>query len=168
MIEAGVLNADERFELIEGELYPMSPKNSPHVVIEARLFRLLARELPETIELAAASTLYLSQSTFLEPDILVYPRTDDPTALKGDEVLLAIEVSDTSLKRDMEAKAPLYAAHGVQDLWIIDVNGQKTHVHSDPGLLGYKEIRSTALDETLNLPFDSGFEIRISDLLTQS
>jgi Uma2 family endonuclease len=109
MQDAGIISDDENFELIEG-----------------------ARSLPDPLWLGVASTIYLSANTFVEPDLVVYPRGIKLEEVKGSDILLAIEVALTSLAYDRGLKARLYASHGVNELWVIDADRRRTFVHSSP------------------------------------
>ena len=105
MVEAGIIAEDENFELIEGELVPMSPKGNQHEVIKAALNRILAQHAPEELRLAIETSLYLDERTFVEPDLCLYPIRILPEEVKGADVLLAIEVAGSSISYDRGLKA---------------------------------------------------------------
>ena len=79
------------------------------------------------------TTLYLSPNTFVEPDLVVYPRGLRLEDVKGTDILLAIEVAATSLAYDRGLKAQLYARHGVNELWVVDAARRTTFVHQRTG-----------------------------------
>jgi Uma2 family endonuclease len=165
MIEAGVIDEDEQFELIEGEIVPkVSPESSKHIRIKSRLGRELNRTLNDDYLVAVECTLNLSDITFLEPDVHIAFDTLEPALLRGPDSLLVVEVSLSTLNRDLKTKARLYARHGVRELWVIDVAARETHIHRDPGDSGYGYITvvnaETALVPTL-LP---GVSVRLSEL----
>lgn len=137
MVEAGIIAEDENFELIEGELVPMSPKGNQHEVIKAALIRVLARHAPDDLRLAVETSLYLDERTFVEPDLCLYPKRILPEDVKGSDVLLAIEVAASSMTYDRGLKARLYARHGVHELWVIDAATRDTWVHRRPGTDGH-------------------------------
>ena len=83
MVAAGVMEEDERVELIGGELVPMSPKGIPHEVLKKALLRGWYRAAPDDVDLVPETTFRLSEDTYLEPDILVYPRTSGLRGLTG-------------------------------------------------------------------------------------
>ena len=98
MVRAGVMEEDESVELWEGELVPdMSSKNNRHELWKRHLNRWLVRGLPDEIAIAVEPSLYLSDITFLEPDILIHAESLLPEDVRGGDVLLVIEVSDTTL-----------------------------------------------------------------------
>ena len=132
MVEAGIIAEDENFELIEGELVPMSPKGNQHEVIKAALTRLFARQASETLRLAIETSVYLGERTFVEPDLCLYPKRILPEDVKGGDVLLAIEVAASSMPYDLGLKAQIYARHGVNELWVVDSVTRATWVHRRP------------------------------------
>lgn len=153
MAETGLLKPQERVELIEGELTLMSPKHNKHEWLKARLVRWLSRRLRDELILAVESTLYLDERSFVEPDLMVYRANLMPEDVRGPDVLLAIEVSDSSLAFDLNVKAPLYARHGVPLYWAIDAETLETTLHAAPGETGYGDVRTLAKDAALTLPF---------------
>ena len=78
-----------------------------------------------------------------QPDIaLLKPKSDDyesalPTV---DDILLIVEVADTTLNYDRDAKLPIYARHGIPEVWLVDITGQKLTVHREPGTKGYSRL----------------------------
>src|SRR5690606_28552084 len=105
MVEAGIIAEDENFELIEGEVVPMSPKGNQHEVVKAELNRTFARSAPDNLRLAIETSLYLDERTFVEPDLCLYPKRILPEDVRGSDVLLAIEVAASSLSYDRGLKA---------------------------------------------------------------
>ncbi|MBX3577056.1 MAG: Uma2 family endonuclease [Rhizobiaceae bacterium] len=137
MVEAGIIAEDENFELIEGELVPMSPKGNQHEVIKAALTRLFARQAPDELRLAVETSLYLNERTFVEPDLCLYSIEILPEDVTGRDVLLAIEVAGSSLPYDRGLKASIYARHGVRELWVVDATTRATWVHTRAGADGH-------------------------------
>src|ERR1700758_3620262 len=88
MVAAGVMEEDERVELIGGELVPMSPKGNHHEVVKIALLRRWYRVASDDLDLAPETTFRLSDDTYLEPDVVVYLSLMEPTDLKGPNVLL--------------------------------------------------------------------------------
>lgn len=131
MVAAGIIAEDENFELIEGEIVPMSPKGNQHEVIKAALTDVFAPR-PKHLRLAVETSLYLDERTFIEPDLCLYPKLILPEDVKGTDVVLAIEVAGASLGYDRGLKARLYARHGVSELWVIEAETRETWVHRQP------------------------------------
>ena len=99
MVAAGVVGEDERVELIGGELVPMSPKGHRHEVVKVALVHRWYRAVPEDCRLIPATTFRLSADTYLEPDIVIYPRASGLKGLSGPGVLLVVETQRESWRR---------------------------------------------------------------------
>jgi len=132
MQEAGIISDDENFELVEGEIVPMQAKPHVHELIKSALNIALVRALPDELWLGVESTMYLSANTFLEPDLVVYPRGIRLEEVKGSDIVLAIEVALTSLACDRGLKAQHYARYGVRELWVIDAEKRRANIHAAP------------------------------------
>ncbi len=140
MVRAGILDEDERFELIGGEVVPMSPKGARHEWVKIAVNRHLQRIAPDHVEIAPETTLRLDARSFVEPDFCVFPRGLALTALDGPAVLLAIEIADSSLSYDKGRKIGVYAAFGVREVWVVDAVRATTWIHRRLGATGYAEI----------------------------
>ncbi len=140
----GVLAEDDRTELIEGEIWEMTPIGSRHAAAVNRWALLLSRAAADRLWVSVQNPLALDETTELQPDLaLLRPRADfyavaHPTA---DDAFLVIEIADTSLAHDRSVKAPLYARAGVRELWIIDLAGAAIEIHRDPSASGYRSIK---------------------------
>lgn len=146
MVRAGILDEDERFELIGGEVVPMSPKGNRHEVVKVALNLHWARMLPADIRFASETTFRLSADTYVEPDFVVYPKASGLAGLAAATALLVVEIADTSLGYDLGRKAALYAAFGVAELWVVDAVRLETCVHRDPAPNGYRSVAVVATD----------------------
>lgn len=135
MAEVGLLAHDARVELIEGEIIDMPPIGSTHASVVMTLNKELARVIGDHALLSVQGPARLSQRSEPQPDLmLLKPREDfyragHPSAA---DVLLLIEVSDTTLRYDRDVKAALYARHGIPEVWIIDVRGGQVHCMREP------------------------------------
>ena len=161
MQEAGILSDDENFELIEGEIVPMQAKTHVHELLKSALTLGIARALPERLWLGVESTIYLSDNTFVEPDLVIYPKGIKLEEVKGRDVVLAIEVALTSLAYDRGLKAQLYARHGVKELWVIDANARRAYVHSGPRARSWRSIIERGPDDALACAALPGFSIHL-------
>jgi Uma2 family endonuclease len=139
MVAAGLLDEDERVELIGGELVPMSPKGNHHEVVKTALAQHWSRMRPDDVWLTTETTFRLSPDTYLEPDVVVYPRASGLRNLSGANVLLVVEIADSSLAYDLGRKAALYAGFGIRELWVIDAVKLRVRRFLDPGSPGYRE-----------------------------
>ena len=162
MQDAGILSEDENFELIEGEIVPMQAKSHVHELIKSALNLGVARALPDDLWLGVESSIYLSANTFVEPDLVVYPRGLKLETIRGADILLAIEVALTSLDYDRGLKARLYARHGVNELWVVDAARRITFVHTGPDGEDWRSIVERSPDEALTFAALPGFSVRLA------
>jgi Uma2 family endonuclease len=165
MVAAGVMEEDERVELIGGELVPMSPKGLEHEVLKAALADRWYR-LPECkVDLAIATTFRLGEDTYLEPDVVVYPRASGIRGLSANNVLLVIEIADSSLRYDTGRKAALYASFGIRELWVIDAVRLTTRIFHEPAADGYRNAQDFGpSDRLIPLIAPEAFTLRLDDL----
>jgi Uma2 family endonuclease len=164
MVEAGILAEDDRVELIDGDLVTMSPKGIRHEILKVELNMHWARSLPAHLRFAPETTFRMSPNTYLEPDFVVFPRSQGLAGLSPATALLAVEVSDTSLGYDLGVKPRVYARFGVGELWVVDAVRLVVHVHRDPGPDGYGSIRVAPASELL-VPFGAPeLALRLADL----
>ena len=143
MAEAGILAPDARVELIEGEIVDMTPVGSRHVSVVNRLNRMLTVAVGELAIVQVQGPVRLGDRSEPEPDLaLLRPRADfyrdkHPTP---EDVLLIIEVSDTPVAYDRSVKIPLYARHGVLEVWLIDLESSRISVHRNPHNSAYADV----------------------------
>jgi Uma2 family endonuclease len=167
MGEAGVFAPDARVELIEGEVIDMAPIGSRHGSAVKRLNTLLTSALGSRVVVAVQDPLRLSDLSEPEPDLmLLKPRADfyagaHPTAA---EVLLLIEVADTSARYDREVKLPLYARHGVPEVWIVDLDARLLRFFRSPAGDVYTDIDATANPGTTNIGAFAGVTIDLTPI----
>ena len=165
MVAAGVMEEDERVELIGGELVPMSPKGIRHEVVKRALVDRWIRSRPEEVHLAPETTFRLSEDTYLEPDVVIYPRTSGLRGLTGANVLLVVEIADSSLRYDIGRKSALYASFGVRELWVIDAARLTTRVFREPAADGYRDAHDFGAAERLVPLFaPEAFALRLDEL----
>ena len=150
MIEVGLLSEDDRVELIEGEMVPMAAKGIKHENLKSELINSIFRQLPSETNATVELGWRPAPDLYLEPDIVLYPATRLVSQLLAAEVLLLIEISDSSLRYDRERKAKIYAALGVREYWVIDANSLNTLVHLDPGAQGYASVSTHGPNQTLS------------------
>jgi Uma2 family endonuclease len=152
MAEAGILGAGERVELIEGEIIEMAAIGSRHAASVKRLNRLLVRRVGERGVVQVQDPVRLSDLSEPEPDIAVLrPRPDDYAAAHPipADVLLIVEVADTTVAFDREEKAPLYALAGIGEYWLVDLGADQIEVYRAPSAEGYLDVHSYARGHTL-------------------
>ena len=143
MYAAGIIADDERVELIEGELIAMTPPNAPHSGTTAHLTYLFIEAVGRRAVVWNQSSVRLSDVTLPQPDLaLLRPRKDYYTVRLPlvSDMLLAVEVADSSLSYDRNRKASLYALHRVPEYWVLDVNGRELIRLRKPSPSGYLEV----------------------------
>jgi Uma2 family endonuclease len=152
MAEVGVLAPDARVELIEGEIIDMAPIGKDHQSIVDQLTRTSVRAVGDSAIVRVHGSIRLGQWSEPEPGVvLLAPRAAfyrSEFAL-GTDTLLVIEVSDTTLRYDRDTKVPLYARHGVPEVWIVDVNNDALLVYGD--LRDGKYERQVTLDRPTSM-----------------
>ena len=163
MIDAGVLGEQEKFELIEGEIVPVSPSYDPHERLKTALTLAISRWLPGGLWFGSESSIYLAEKTFVEPDLCIFREELKSHEVKGPDLLLVIEIADSSLAFDRGTKALLYATHGVRELWVVDVATKITSVHTGPTGVGWTSVREVLPTEMLRATALPDFELRIGD-----
>ncbi len=153
MGEAGVFAADARLELIEGEIIEMAPIGSPHAGAVKILNRLFARLAGDLAIVSVQDPLIVGDRSVPQPDVaLLKPRADSyasshPTAA---DVILVVEVADTTLRFDIDTKIPLYARFGISEAWVVDVQGRAVRVFRDPGASGYRTSLTVSGEESVS------------------
>lgn len=140
MIESGILDADGRWELIDGEIVPMAAQHLPHSRMVVRLTQsLIASVDAEAFEVVNGATVELGPQSRVDPDVSVIRSGLSCEIVPASELVLVIEVADASRSRDLRVKAPLYAVAGVPEYWVVDLETQSTHVHRGPSAQGWLE-----------------------------
>ncbi len=162
--ELGIFGEHERFELIGGEIVPMNSKGIQHEVLKSGLVVYFSRNLPDGIWFSPETTFRLSDDTFIEPDFVFFRKADGLANLRPQTALLAVEVSDTSLGWDLGRKALLYAHFGIPELWVIDALKQVTHVHTQPGPEGYRDIKKVTAAKSVTSASISGLTLTLATL----
>lgn len=149
LIEKGVANRDAKFELLDGEVIPLSPKGPLHEEVRRDVMRWL-KTLPSGFDVLAETTLYLDKTAFVEPDYVVFDAGLAIKDLTPEKVRLAIEVGHNSWSYDIGEKATRYAAHGVPEYWAIHAPTRMTRLHRAPGAAGWGEVRQIPAGEPVN------------------
>jgi Uma2 family endonuclease len=141
MAESGILGPDDRVELLEGEILDMSPIGSLHAALVRVLARWLGSIAGDRAIVAVQDPIRLDDASEPQPDIAILKARPDcyASAHPGPEdVLLVVEVAETSLGYDLGVKVPLYARHGIPEVWVVDAVGRIAHRFLDPGAAGYR------------------------------
>ncbi len=143
MAEAGILREDDRIELIEGVLIDMAPIGSRHASVVARLNAWLAGAAGGRFIVFPQNPVSLSEHSQPQPDLaLLKPREDyyRRALPAAEDVLLLIEVADTTLDYDKTTKVPLYAKSGIAEVWLVNLPDAVIEVFREPSAHGYARV----------------------------
>lgn len=153
MLDSGAFE-DMRVELVEGELIRMSPANSEHGRVHSLLHRRLAAVLERAgIETAIDLAVVVDGDSVLGPDIAALaPDAERQGMVSAAHVLLAVEVADSSIGRDLGEKQAAYASAAVPHYWVVDVSGRVTHAMSEPSGDGYGRRDVVPFGQLLAVP----------------
>lgn len=166
LMEAGLVQ-EARYELRDGELLEKMPQNKPHVISCRRTTHALEDRFGRA-RVGSQAPVVLDEVNEPEPDVFVtcLPLEDYPGNPGASEVLLLIEVSDTTLRLDRTEKAERYAQAGIPEYWVLDVPGRRVLVHREPGPDGYGSIQSHTEPATLSfLAFPEAPPVSLTELL---
>jgi Uma2 family endonuclease len=155
--EAGILGEDDRVELLEGQLVDMSPIGPRHALAVDALTELLLPAVAGRAHVRVQNPITLDSGSEPQPDLAVVrrPWSGYPRAHPGPaDILLLIEVADSSLELDLGAKRAIYARAGIAEFWIVDLTTDTVLVHRDPDGDGYRSftpVRPPAVLDVLAL-----------------
>ena len=168
MADAGVLAPDARVELIEGEIIDMAPQKSRHASAVSELMSRLVMAVGRQARVTCQVPLRLSTRSEPEPDLmLLRPRADGysqshPSAA---DVWLLIEVADSSARYDCEIKVPLYARHGVAEVWVFDLEAGRARFYRQLSGDEYADISSSEAPGVTPLPSLPGLDVDLAGVL---
>ena len=169
MAETGILDEDERVELIEGEIVEMSPIGPPHASIVARINAVLvSRFAGRAIVWTQSSLMLRTLASYFQPDlILLRPRDDYYRSANPEprDALLVVEVMDSSVYRDRRVKLPLYARARVGEVWLVDVSVDTVEICREPVGRRYRSTRVAARGERIAPLAFPDVPLAVTDLL---
>ena len=146
---AGLFTEYDRFELIGGEIVPMSPKGLRHERLRTLLTDMWSRLAPMDVVVTGEPQFNIDVDTYINPDILIHPRSIFVDKVRGPEALLVVEVAETSLNYDFKTKLPIYASHGVPEYWVINAATRQTTIHLKPVGQAYSVEEEFSSDKIL-------------------
>ena len=168
MIDAGILKEDDRVELIDGRIVSMSPIGSRHIGCVNRLTAMLVRGSGEEVVPSVQNPIRIDEYSEPQPDVvLLRPRDDFYSDSLADpaDVLLLVEVADSSEDYDRDVKLPLYAQAGIPELWIVCLRENLVLVHRDPVGGAYGEVREAKRGETIGIRCLPNLAVAVDDIL---
>lgn len=145
MGEAGILREDDRVELIDGEIVEMTPIGSRHAACVDRLNHLFSQQTGRRYIVRVQNPVHLGEHSEPQPDMAILRLHPDfyaqahPTA---EDVVLVVEVSETSTGYDREVKLPLYARSNIAEVWLVDLTEGRVEVCRQPFPQGYRNVRT--------------------------
>ncbi len=167
MVDAGILGSDDRVEVIDGELVTMAPIGKWHASRVSRLDRLFQKAAADDVLVWVQCPISLPPRSEPQPDIaLLKPRADFyASALPvAEDVLLIVEVADTTLAYDRDIKLKLYARHGIPEFWILERENRALEIHREPSAKGYRITLRPDASESISPPTVPGLVINVGDL----
>ena len=154
LISDGILQEDDRVELIEGRIVDMTPIGSRHSAVVKRLNSLFTRKVQGRVIVGVQDPIQLlHEQSEPEPDITLLKYREDFYSAelpKGEDVLLIIEVADTSLDYDRETKIPMYAQAKIQEVWLVNLLENCIEIYSSPSSSGYEFRRTARQDQAVS------------------
>jgi Uma2 family endonuclease len=166
MALSGLLDETDRVELIEGELIDMSPIGSKHAFRVDSIARALQRAPRNSLLVRVQNPVLLGDHSEPQPDIAVVKDKNYSEAHPGaEDVLLIVEVSDTTLAYDRDVKLSLYARHGIPEVWLLDVNAGELTIYREPAEGQYRLIRKPTRAETVSPVLVPGVAIALAEAL---
>lgn len=166
MIESGIIREGERVELILGQIFTMAAKGTRHTFSTRKLFKQLLALIGDRADVQSQDPITLLNNSEPEPDIVVARLRADDYANSHPapaDIILVIEVADSSIKFDRETKAPLYASAGICEYWIVDLIDNRLEIYRQPQGSIYTSIQIVTPPRSINLPQFSDIVVQIGD-----
>lgn len=168
MVGAGILSEGDRVELIDGEVFEMSPIGEPHAACVGRLTQIITLLLLRGAIVRVQNPVVLDDYSEPQPDVAVLkPRADfyGHAHPRPEDVWLVIEVSDTTLAYDQKVKVPLYARAGVPETWVINLPEERVEVYSAPANGAYQTAHSYARGEEVQSRSLAALRVNVAEVL---
>lgn len=149
MVEAGLLSEDDRVELVDGEIVEMTPIGTRHLACVVALTHLLTKASGDRYFVSVQNPIVLNEDNEPQPDLSLLRARPEPTGeLPGPgDILLVIEVSDTTLSYDRKVKLPRYGRSGIPEVWIVDLQSRRIEIYTEPFSEGYRESRTANIED---------------------
>ncbi len=168
MVQAGIFHEDDRVELIAGEIVEMAPIGSRHAACVKRLNQLLSRRVEGRVLVGVQDPIRVGEHSEPQPDLALLRLRSDfyAEAHPGSEdVLLVVEVAETSADLDRQAKLPLYARARIPEVWLVDLAGEAIEVYREPSPTGYQSVRRVRRGERVSTHALAGLELAVTEVL---
>lgn len=153
MAEQGIIHCQERLELISGEIINMSPIGFRHASTLNRLINnLFPLQIAQKAIISSQNSIYLNEQSEPQPDLVLltyYDHFYDYRLPEAADILLLVEVADSSLTYDRQVKIPLYAQHDIPEVWLINLTQNRLERHSQPDGQTYQTVTLFSPQQTL-------------------
>jgi Uma2 family endonuclease len=166
MMESGIIREGERVELILGQIFTMAAKGTRHTVSTTKLLKELLGLVADRAVVRCQDPITLPNNSEPEPDIVIARlRSDDYVNSHPSpaDIILVIEVADSTIKFDRETKAPLYAAAGINEYWIVNLIDDRLEIYRQPEGSIYASIEIITPPRSMILPQFSEISLNIGD-----
>jgi Uma2 family endonuclease len=167
MIETGIIHEGERIELISGQIFTMAAKGTRHTVATAELMGELLLLLGRRAKIRCQDPITLPNNSEPEPDIVIARLREDnylDSHPAPADIILVIEVADSTLGFDRNTKAPLYAAAGISEYWIVNLVDDRLEIYSQPQGDIYTSTQIVLPPRSINLPQFSEISLDIATI----
>jgi Uma2 family endonuclease len=168
MIDSGLFVGNSNYELIEGEIIKKMTQGEYHISCINRLNRIFSRRCGDEVIVSIQNAITISDISEPEPDVTLLRFQEDFYAsgkATTKDVLLLIEVSDSTVSYDRTTKIRLYAEAGVQEVWLVNLPKQVLEVHSEPNNGKYKLVKKLSKNEIISPKLLPDINIKISEIL---
>ena len=168
MAQAGIFGEDDRVELIEGEIVEMTPIGSRHAACVDRLAQLAFERVSGRAIVRIQNPIQMGEHSEPQPDLaLLRPRSDfyAPAHPGPEDVLLIVEVAETSIEYDRDVKVRLYARAGIAEVWLVDLAGEGVEVYRRPVPQGYQEVQRLERGQRVSSHAVSDLELTVDEIL---
>ncbi len=168
MAWAGILSEDDRVELIEGEIVEMPPIGSRHAACIKRLNNLFSRQVGGRAIVGVQDPIRLGEHSEPQPDVTLLRYRPDFYAGSHpgpEDILLLVEVSESSPEYDRQVKVPLYGRAGIREVWLVDLAAEAVEVYRGPSSEGYREFRRLGRGQALSPEAVPDLTLTVDDIL---
>ena len=166
MMESGIIREGEKVELILGQIFTMAAKGTRHTLCTRKLFKQLLSLIGDRADVQSQDPITLPNNTEPEPDLVIARlRSDDyvNSHPSPEDIILVIEVADSTIKFDRETKAPIYAAAGISEYWIINLIDDRLEIYRQPEGNIYTSIEIVMPPRSISLPQFPDIVVHIGD-----
>ncbi len=167
-IKMGIFKPEERLELWEGEFVEMSPIGKKHAGCVDAMSEMLKDYLNRQVIVRTQNPIVLNDFSEPQPDVCLLKRRDDFYRLisaTAKDVFLAMEVADSTVKYDRDIKFPKYAANGIPEAWLIDLENDRVEIHTQPTKNGYRLVKILHRGDVAESTVFDEIKIAVDDIL---